>query len=69
MSRLLVLVVKEFGGPNSFLVGEKECEQLIKTQLHLIVYRQIVHQADKCGFLDELGVFSYVKRLQNPEKW
>ena len=50
------------------LLVSKECEQLIETQLRLIVHRQIVRQAGKYGFMDKHGVFSYARRLQNPEK-
>ena len=39
------------------LLVNKECERHIETQSHLIVYRQMVCQASKCGFLDKLGIF------------
>ena len=40
------------------LFVSKECEKHMQTQLQLIVYRQRMHQASKCEFLDKLGLFS-----------
>ena len=40
------------------LLVNKLCEQLIEIQLKLIVDRQMVCLASKCGFLDKLGLFS-----------